>query len=399
MLSSSQGSSSQTRSSKSTPFSLVDRKKPYFSGIQRFGVAKTATYLNDPFHTLLNLPWWKFIMLFFTTYVTLFILFAFLYWTQSTCVYGLDGQFSHALWLSSRTSSTLGYNTIQPNPDCVFVNLVVMTQVITSDLIGFLLLGIVFARFSAPYKRAETMKFTKCAVVHRHHSGYWCLTFKVANIRKHQILNPAVKVLLTAIDSITPSNYVFEYLELENVEKDMVNLQLGFPANLNHIITPSSPLYNLSLAELDTRMMEILVFLDGVDAMTSKQMQARKTFNPEDLRMNEQFVPMHLEIRNGKLGMDFSQFDATASDAAELIDEYQSAPQLSNMPLQQVHKHMTHLRHLTFKRLTEQGSRPAILAEEQSPDLTAKTGTVELMNRSSDQGRKPGQPLADVPLL
>ena len=37
--------------------SLVDRKRPFFTGVDRFGINKWATYLGDPFHTLLNLPW------------------------------------------------------------------------------------------------------------------------------------------------------------------------------------------------------------------------------------------------------------------------------------------------------------------------------------------------------
>ena len=35
------------------------------------------------------------------------------------------------------------------------------------------------------------------------------------------------------------------------------NLELGFPANLVHVIRPDSFLYNLSLLEMDTRMMEV----------------------------------------------------------------------------------------------------------------------------------------------
>lgn len=53
--------------------------------------------------------------------------------------------------------------------------------------------------------------------------------------------------MMTAVDSITPSNYVFEYLEMEAAEMQQMNLQLGFPGNMVHIIRPNSPLYNLSL--------------------------------------------------------------------------------------------------------------------------------------------------------
>lgn len=38
-------------------------------------------------------------------------------------------------------------------------------------------------------------------------------------------------------------------------------------------LTPHPKPPNPSLEEMDTRMMEVLVFVDGIDAMTSKQMQ------------------------------------------------------------------------------------------------------------------------------
>jgi hypothetical protein len=43
------------------------------------------------------------------------------------------------------------------------------------------------------------------------------------------------------------SNYVFEYLDIEAREMQQMNLQLGFPAHVVHIIKPGSPLFNLSL--------------------------------------------------------------------------------------------------------------------------------------------------------
>jgi hypothetical protein len=109
--------------------------------------------------------------------------------------------------------------------------------------------------------------------VNRLPSGQWALKLKVANERKHQILNPNMKMLLTAIDSITPDKYVFEYLQIEQLDAQQTNIQLGFPATLTHVIKPGSPMYNLSLEEMRTRMMEIIVFVDGVDSMTSKMMQ------------------------------------------------------------------------------------------------------------------------------
>lgn len=37
-----------------------------------------------------------------------------------------------------------------------------------------------------------------------------------------------------------------------------------------------------------------------------------------------------------------------------LVNEYQASPQLAGMSMPELQQHMSHLRHLTFKRLTEQ---------------------------------------------
>eukprot|EP00878_Enallax_costatus_P002547 GHUV01002729.1.p1 GENE.GHUV01002729.1~~GHUV01002729.1.p1 ORF type:complete len:420 (+),score=101.14 GHUV01002729.1:498-1757(+) len=340
--------------------SLLDRKRPFFTGVDRFGANKWATYMSDPFHTLLNLPWWKFIIIFFTTYVLQFCTFALIYLAfPSDCVKGIDGHFAHALWLSSRTASTLGFNEIYPTATCTGGNLVVMLQVICSSLINFIMLGLVFARFSAPFKRANSIQFSKQCTINRHSSGYWALTFRVANVRKHQLLKPEIKALVTAIDSITPSNYVFEYLDVEAIEMQQMNLQLGFPAHVVHVIKPGGPLYNLSLQEMDARMMEVLVFVDGIDAMTSKALQARRSYEPAEMAMNEQFLDLHLEMRGGKLGLDFGLFDATTCSTGDLLKEYQASPHLKGMNMPDVQHHMQHMRHLTFKRLTEQSGSNA----------------------------------------
>ncbi len=94
-------------------------------------------------------------------------------------------------------------------------------------------------------------------------------------------------MVVTAVDSITPSNYLFEHLKLEGAYQQETNLELGFPANLVHVIRPDSFLYNLSLLEMDTRMMEVLVFVDGIDAMTSKHMSARFSYASAEILLNQ----------------------------------------------------------------------------------------------------------------
>lgn len=52
--------------------------------------------------------------------------------------------------------------------------------------------------------------------------------------------------------------------------------------------------------------------------MTSKNLSARHAYNSNEVRMNEQFVPLHLEMRGKKLGMDFRVFDSTVIASEEV---------------------------------------------------------------------------------
>lgn len=67
---------------------------------------------------------------------------------------------------------------IYPEVTCPGANLIVMMQVICSNLIDFIMLGLVFARFSAPFKRATSIRFSSTCTINRHSSGYWALTLR-----------------------------------------------------------------------------------------------------------------------------------------------------------------------------------------------------------------------------
>lgn len=66
-------------------------------------------------------------------------------------------------------------------------------QVITAALIDYCMMGLVFARFASPNKRSETIRFSSSAVLfQRPEDGLWCLSLRLANIRKTSLINPQV---------------------------------------------------------------------------------------------------------------------------------------------------------------------------------------------------------------
>ncbi|GIL50902.1 hypothetical protein Vafri_6867 [Volvox africanus] len=330
-------------------FRLLDKGRAG-KGIVRFGLPAGGWYLywSDIFHTLLNMPRHRFLLVFFCVYLTEYLFFSLLYLTQPDHCVGGVMKFSHAMWFSVQTAATLGYtDTLKPNPDCPSVNMLVIMQVITAALIDYCMMGLVFARFASPNKRSFTIRFSSTAVLfQRPEDGLWCLSFRLANIRKHSLINPQISLLFALpMDSsmgagrplpgdLDPSrgstasgggggggggggvaHFRFQELAIEDLASQAANLRLGLHAHINHIIRPGSPMFDRSLNELQVLGAEVLCFMEGVDPMTSNNIQARHSYTPSDIRMNERFVPIELKLRGGELGLDFSGFDATSAKA------------------------------------------------------------------------------------
>ncbi|KAG2444834.1 hypothetical protein HXX76_001575 [Chlamydomonas incerta] len=323
-------------------FRLVDKSRAS-KGIVRFGLPSGGwyNYWTDIFHTLLNMPRYRFLLVFFAIYLTEYLFFALLYLTQpNQCVGGVM-KFSHAMWFSVYTAATLGYTgSLSPNPDCASVNVLVIFQVITAALIDYCMMGLVFARFASPSKRSETIRFSSSAVLfQRPEDGLWCLSFRLANIRKTSLINPQVALMLAlpleghgSVGGAAGSagaggggaagaaergvaHFRFQELGIEDSASQVANLRLGLHAHINHIIRPGSPLFDRSLDALEGSGAEVICFMEGVDPMTSNNIQARHSYAAADIRMNERFVPIELRLRRGQLGLDFSGFDATTAKA------------------------------------------------------------------------------------
>ena len=263
-------------------------------------------------------PRGRFILVFFCVYLAVYFFFAIIYvmWPPY-CMMEDERNFGHSFWFSFWTASTIGYSgaTLYPNPDCDVFNLIVMVNIIFANLLDYCLMGVVFARFAAPMPKAKAIRFSSKAVLYQTDpSSYWRLSFRVANVRKHSILQPEISIFLAIPENPsdpTNSDLSFEQLTIHKSQCQAVNLKLGLLATVVHIVDPYSPLFDLSIEDMESRGMEILCFLDGMDPMTSNSMQARHSYRPSEIKMNERLNAIEIQSRRGKFGLDFTQFDLT----------------------------------------------------------------------------------------
>lgn len=296
---------------KAPKLPLVDGKGRL--NVETRGLPKTFLYWGDLFHTLVNMPSPRFVGILLLNYFVLFVGFGVPYYYDAynnNCIPGVV-TFDHALWFSVQTSMTIGYGgDLTPDPNCRLTNIMVVLQSLASLLVAYSLLGVFYVRFSRPARRAQTIVFSRYCTMHEE-DGVPVISLRIANIRKHQIIEANVRLLIGFNNTLGGSDddheTVFHFTSLPVIGGNQVFL--GLPCSVKHPITSTSPLYGLSIAELENADCELLVLLEGVDASTSCKLQARHSYLPKDIRKDVMHETMVFRSPNGRRCVDFSKFD------------------------------------------------------------------------------------------
>ncbi|BBN01625.1 hypothetical protein MPTK1_2g08920 [Marchantia polymorpha subsp. ruderalis] len=306
--------------------------------VETRGAPKTSLYWGDLFHTLVNMPNARFMCVLACTYTLLFGGFAVPFYYDAynnSCIPGVL-TFSHALWFSVQTSMTIGYGgDLTPDPRCTMTNVVVVIQSLVSLLVAYSLLGVFYVRFARPARRAQTLIFSKKMVMYEE-DGVPVLAFRMANVRKHQIIEANVRLLIGLNNHLTSEDEsVFHFTSLPVVGGSQVFL--GLPSTVKHAITPSSPLYELSIQDMEDADVEILVLLEGVDASTSSKLQARRSYRPSDICTEHRFETIVARTQSGRRCVDFTKFDSvlpvSVSVPTRPMASFPSSPAVSAMRL------------------------------------------------------------------
>ena len=136
--------------------------------------------------------------------------------------------------------------------------------------------GIVFAKFTKPTHRGETIMFSKNALISRRNGNLYLLV-RLGDLRASHLIGCHVSgYLLTRVKTEEGETVPYHLDSLHfgaSLSGENDDLQLFWPLVVAHKMDSSSPLYDLSPKDLQTRQFEVIISLEGTTPETGNTIQ------------------------------------------------------------------------------------------------------------------------------
>lgn len=192
------------------------------------------------------------------------------------------------------------------------------------------MVGIVFAKMTRPRQRAQTLLFSKQAVICQR-DGVLCVMFRIGDMRKSHIIGANVRAQLIKPKITKEGESIGHYQTELEVGTDSCASDIFFiwPMVVVHAITPDSPFYQMSAADLIQDRFEIVVILEGTVESTGQTTQARSSYLNTEILWGHRFEQIVSYNKDKQCyEINYSRFNCTLQvdtplcSAAQLADFY-----------------------------------------------------------------------------
>jgi inward rectifier potassium channel len=250
------------------------------------------------YHTMLNMPTWKFYGTLFLFYLIVNFIFAVIYFYigkdqfQGILAVTNAKTFKEMFFFSTETFTTVGYGRVNPLGDSA--NSIAAIESMLGFLSFAIATGILFGRFSKP---KAFLLFSKNALVSPYLNDK-AIMFRFATYKdNHTLTNLDIKVnAAMLIDVNGKMEYRFYDLDLERSHVE------SLPMNWTvvHPLSQDSPLFEYTQDDMKKSDLEIYVSVRGFDDVYSNVVQQRTSYTYEEILFNRKFVQMYRESDDGK---------------------------------------------------------------------------------------------------
>ena len=175
------------------------------------------------------------------------------------------------------------------------------------------MVGTIFAKMSRPKKRAQTLLFTKNAIVSKR-DGKLCLIFRVGNMRYTSLVEAHVRAIYIG-KRVTEEGEVLPYDQREmkvgiDIKGEEDTILFLWPTSVIHVIDEDSPFYSMTASDFLRKRYEVIVVLEGISEPTGMSIQARSSYMPNEILWGYRFLNL---LNYGKITnqykIDYSAFN------------------------------------------------------------------------------------------
>jgi inward rectifier potassium channel len=282
--------------------------KPFKRSVKSFKFNRTPRTIsllhpatNDLYHWLLSISWRKFLLIVALIYTLANFFFALIYMTDLKGIANArPGSLSDAFFFSVQTLSTVGYGSMYPTS--LYVQILVMLEILIGLVLMAILTGLMFARFSRPTAKVV---FSQVAVVCPY-NGIPTLMFRAANKRESKILEAQIQVTLLR-NEVSPEGHKLRHFYDLYLMRSRTPV-FGLSWLVMHPIVEGSPFFGETLETLKEVDAELWVSLSGLDETFFQTVHARYFYTTEDMLWNRSFVDIFSQNEQGEWFIDLSNF-------------------------------------------------------------------------------------------
>lgn len=241
------------------------------------------------YHTMLNIPRWKFLFIILLFYVVVNLFFAILYFLIG--VEHLNGitastnleKFGQAYFFSVQTYTTVGYGHI--NPTGFLASFVSSIEALIGLLTFAIATGLFYGRFSRP---SAFVRFSEKAIIAPYQNGK-ALMFRVAPYKNTNLVDAEMRLTLGI--SVEENGVVVNKFYTLPLEMERVNA-LTLSWTIVHPIDEESPLFGFKESDYKNIQGEFLVFFKTFEDMYSSTVVKRTSFTFKEVVYGAKFLPM-----------------------------------------------------------------------------------------------------------
>uniref|UniRef100_A0AAV1UMM9 Uncharacterized protein n=1 Tax=Peronospora matthiolae TaxID=2874970 RepID=A0AAV1UMM9_9STRA len=298
---------SQRRQRPQTTMSVVSMEvedTPRFLRISPVHIPKSFSFMRI-YQSALHVRWPRIIIVFVLSFLVINFTFGLLYWfdMDHIAVYSdmVVSNYELAFYMSVHTLATIGYGSIAPKPDAVYMNVVVFIESMVGIITVTIITGIAWSKFARPRAHIHFSSHMTITTIY----GHRCLVFRAANTRHSgEVHDNFFRIGVILTNRRTGLRQMYD-VPLVTAEWPSIKL----PATLIHVINENSPFDKFySMEDLSKSRVAVIALLTGLDTTFSENVYARKMYFWDDFAYDMRFDDFAV-IERDRVIVDYECFD------------------------------------------------------------------------------------------